>query len=111
MTPELLALLGSPAGGPGALLSYWAGWRAWPPLPTLCGPTTCPCLIATMTDPYRVRNSTRDLGTWPSREEILALGAELDERYDVDHGDVDLVRAAIARWGTAANTTNQEDYE
>jgi hypothetical protein len=55
-----------------------------------------------MTNPYRVRNSTRDLGTWPSREEILALGAELDERYDVDHGDVDLVRAAIARWGTPA---------
>jgi hypothetical protein len=28
MTPELLALLGSIAGGTGALLSYWAGWRA-----------------------------------------------------------------------------------
>jgi len=28
MTPELLALLGSIAGGAGALLSYWAGWRA-----------------------------------------------------------------------------------
>jgi hypothetical protein len=55
-----------------------------------------------MTNPYRVRNSTRGLGTWPSREEILALGAELDERYDVDHGDVELVRAALARWGTPA---------
>ena len=55
-----------------------------------------------MTNPYRVRNSTRDLGTWPSREEILALGAELDERYNVDHGDVVLVRAALARWGTPA---------
>jgi len=55
-----------------------------------------------MTNPYRVRNSTRDLGTWPSREEILTLGAELDERYDVDHGDVVLVRAALARWGTPA---------
>jgi hypothetical protein len=28
MTPELLALLGSIIGGTGALLSYWAGWRA-----------------------------------------------------------------------------------
>ena len=28
MTPELLALLGSIVGGTGALLSYWAGWRA-----------------------------------------------------------------------------------
>jgi hypothetical protein len=28
MTPELLALIGSIAGGTGALLSYWAGWRA-----------------------------------------------------------------------------------
>ena len=28
MTPELLALLGSSVGGTGALLSYWAGWRA-----------------------------------------------------------------------------------
>jgi hypothetical protein len=55
-----------------------------------------------MTNPYRVRNSTRDLGTWPNREEILALGAELDERYDVDHGDVELVHAALARWGTPA---------
>ena len=28
MTPELQILLGSIAGGAGALLSYWAGWRA-----------------------------------------------------------------------------------
>jgi membrane protein DedA with SNARE-associated domain len=29
MTPELLhVLLGSIAGGTGAMLSYWAGWRA-----------------------------------------------------------------------------------
>ena len=62
-----------------------------------------------MTNPYRVRNSTRNLGTWPIREEILALGAEIDERYDVDHGDVVLVRAALARWGTPANNTNQEN--
>jgi len=68
-------------------------------------------------NPYRVRNSTRDLGNWPSREEILALGAELDERYDVDHGDVDLARAVLARWGTPAiqpvpvAPTDEELYE
>jgi len=28
MTPELQILLGSIVGGTGALLSYWAGWRA-----------------------------------------------------------------------------------
>ena len=28
MTPELSLLLGSIIGGTGALLSYWAGWRA-----------------------------------------------------------------------------------
>ena len=28
MTPELQILIGSIAGGAGALLSYWAGWRA-----------------------------------------------------------------------------------
>ena len=54
------------------------------------------------------RNSARDLGTWPSREEILALGAELDERYDVDHGDVELVRAVLARWG---RPTSQQELQ
>lgn len=28
MTPELQLLLGSIIGGAGALLSFWAGWRA-----------------------------------------------------------------------------------
>jgi len=28
MTPEITLLLGSIIGGTGALLSYWAGWRA-----------------------------------------------------------------------------------
>ena len=28
MTPELQIMLGSIVGGTGALLSYWAGWRA-----------------------------------------------------------------------------------
>ena len=28
MIPELQILIGSIAGGTGALLSYWAGWRA-----------------------------------------------------------------------------------
>jgi hypothetical protein len=28
MTPELQILLGSIVGGSGAMLSYWAGWRA-----------------------------------------------------------------------------------
>lgn len=28
MTPELSLLFGSIAGGTGALLSFWAGWRA-----------------------------------------------------------------------------------
>jgi hypothetical protein len=53
------------------------------------------------------RNSARDLGTWPSREEILALGAELDKRYDVDHSDVDLVRAALVRWGRSRRAPAQ----
>jgi hypothetical protein len=57
--------------------------------------------MTTPTD-YRIRNSARDLPTWPSRREILSLGKELDERYDVHHSDVEIVRAALSRWGTPA---------
>ena len=44
----------------------------------------------------------------PTVMQILALSDEIESEQ---LGTIDLVRRALARWGTPANTINQEDYD
>jgi hypothetical protein len=44
----------------------------------------------------------------PTVMQILALSDEIEAE---ELGTIDLVRRALARWGTPANTINQEDYD
>jgi hypothetical protein len=54
----------------------------------------------------------------PTDEEIYKLALDRDFLVDVGDGfscmvqdEVEFARAVLARWGTPANTINQEDYE
>jgi hypothetical protein len=51
------------------------------------------------------------VGEGPSDEELLAMRSWSSHGSTFDSDLVDFARAVLARWGTPANTINQEDYD
>jgi hypothetical protein len=95
MTPELQILLGSIVGGTGALLSYWAGWRARgsqrPPRGSYGN-----CVPLPPAPPYR-RDLDPDWRRSLKEQALTALHAVATGSNDTreQHQDLDTIRRAL----------------